>query len=105
MLVAFAPGLFWLWFYLRKDAYGPAPRRLPSGWLVRKRRFDLTRHEMLAPALHQSSALVEHVGPSVRLCDGIPELMAEGELACRPVFAVLQRPGSEGGAEAMQGCV
>ena len=28
MLVSFAPGLFWLWFYLRKDAYRPAPRRL-----------------------------------------------------------------------------
>ena len=27
-MVAFAPGLFWLWFYLRKDAYRPAPRRL-----------------------------------------------------------------------------
>ena len=28
LLVAFAPGLFWLWFYLRKDSYRPAPRRL-----------------------------------------------------------------------------
>ena len=34
MLVAFAPGLFWLWFYLRKDAYGPAPRRLIAGTFV-----------------------------------------------------------------------
>ena len=28
VLVSFAPGLFWLWFYLRKDSYQPAPRRL-----------------------------------------------------------------------------
>ena len=28
MLVSFAPGLFWLWFYLRKDIYRPAPQRL-----------------------------------------------------------------------------
>ena len=28
LLVSFAPGLFWLWFYLRKDSYQPAPRRL-----------------------------------------------------------------------------
>lgn len=28
VLVAFTPGLFWLWFYLRKDSYQPAPRRL-----------------------------------------------------------------------------
>ena len=28
VLVSFAPGLFWLWFYLRKDSYRPAPRRL-----------------------------------------------------------------------------
>ena len=26
--MSFAPGLFWLWFYLRRDAYRPAPRRL-----------------------------------------------------------------------------
>ena len=26
--MSFAPALFWLWFYLRKDAYQPAPRRL-----------------------------------------------------------------------------
>ena len=53
--------------------------------------FDLTGHEMPVPALHQSSALVEHVGPRVGLCDGIPELMGEGELAGCPIFAVLQR--------------
>ena len=28
VLVSFAPGLFWLWFYLRKDVYQPVPRRL-----------------------------------------------------------------------------
>ena len=28
MLMSFAPELFWLWFYLRKDTYQPAPRRL-----------------------------------------------------------------------------
>lgn len=28
VLVSFTPGLFWLWFYLRKDSYQPAPRRL-----------------------------------------------------------------------------
>ena len=28
LLVSFTPGLFWLWFYLRKDSYQPAPRRL-----------------------------------------------------------------------------
>ena len=28
VLIAFTPGLFWLWFYLRKDSYRPAPRRL-----------------------------------------------------------------------------
>ena len=28
VLVSFAPGLFWLWFYLRKNSYRPAPRRL-----------------------------------------------------------------------------
>lgn len=28
LLVAFAPGLFWLWFYLRRGSYRPAPRRL-----------------------------------------------------------------------------
>ena len=27
-LVAFAPGLFWLWFYARLNRYHPAPRRL-----------------------------------------------------------------------------
>ena len=34
MLVAFAPGLFWLWFFLRKDAYGPAPRQLIAATFV-----------------------------------------------------------------------
>ena len=28
LLVSFTPGLFWLWFYLRKDSHQPAPRRL-----------------------------------------------------------------------------
>ena len=28
LLVSFAPGLFWLWFYLRRGSYRPAPRRL-----------------------------------------------------------------------------
>ena len=28
ILISFTPGLFWLWFYLRKDSYRPAPRRL-----------------------------------------------------------------------------
>ena len=28
MLVSFAPGLFWLWFYLRTDIYRPEPRSL-----------------------------------------------------------------------------
>ncbi len=28
LLISFTPGLFWLWFYLRKDTYQPAPRRL-----------------------------------------------------------------------------
>ncbi len=28
VLVAFTPGLFWLWFFLRQDAYRPEPRRL-----------------------------------------------------------------------------
>ena len=27
-LVSFAPGIFWLWFFLRKDTYQPEPRRL-----------------------------------------------------------------------------
>ena len=27
-LVAFAPGLFWLWFFIRQDVYRPEPRRL-----------------------------------------------------------------------------
>lgn len=27
-LLAFAPGLFWLWFFVRKDVYRPEPRRL-----------------------------------------------------------------------------
>ena len=67
--------------------------------------FDLPGHEMLAPTLHQSSALVEHVGPSVCLCDGIPELMGEGELAGRPVSTVLQGPGAEGRPEPVQGGV
>ena len=67
--------------------------------------FDLTGDEMLAPALHQSSALAEHVGPRVCLCDGIPELMGEGELAGCPVRTVLQRPGAEGCLETVQGRV
>ena len=28
LLISFAPGLFWLWFYLRRASYRPAPRRL-----------------------------------------------------------------------------
>ena len=28
VLIAFAPGLFWLWFFLRQDVYRPEPRRL-----------------------------------------------------------------------------
>ncbi len=28
LLIAFAPGLFWLWFFLRQDVYRPEPRRL-----------------------------------------------------------------------------
>ena len=28
LLVAFTPGLFWLWFFLRQDVYRPQPRRL-----------------------------------------------------------------------------
>jgi len=28
ILIAFTPGLFWLWFFLRYDRYRPAPRRL-----------------------------------------------------------------------------
>ena len=28
LLVALAPGLFWLWFFTRLDRYNPAPRRL-----------------------------------------------------------------------------
>lgn len=28
LLVSFAPGLFWLWFFTRLDLYHPAPRRL-----------------------------------------------------------------------------
>ncbi len=27
-LLAFAPGLFWLWFFIRKDVYRPEPRRM-----------------------------------------------------------------------------
>lgn len=28
ILISFTPGLFWLWFYIRKDVYRPAPKRL-----------------------------------------------------------------------------
>ena len=28
ILISFAPGLFWLWFFLRLDKYRPEPRRL-----------------------------------------------------------------------------
>ena len=28
LLVAFTPGLFWLWFFVRLDTYRPAPRRV-----------------------------------------------------------------------------
>ncbi len=28
VVFAFAPGLFWLWFFVRKDVYRPEPRRL-----------------------------------------------------------------------------
>ncbi len=27
-LLAFAPGMFWLWFFVRKDVYRPEPRRM-----------------------------------------------------------------------------
>ena len=27
-LVAFSPGIFWLWFFLRRSSYRPAPRKL-----------------------------------------------------------------------------
>ena len=27
-LVAMAPGIFWLWFFIRKDVYRPVPRRM-----------------------------------------------------------------------------
>ena len=28
LLLAFAPGIFWLWFFIRKDIYRPEPKRL-----------------------------------------------------------------------------
>ena len=28
LLISFTPGLFWLWFFLRRSSYRPAPRRL-----------------------------------------------------------------------------
>ena len=28
IVLAFAPGVFWLWFFVRKDVYRPEPRRL-----------------------------------------------------------------------------
>ncbi|MDA1347456.1 MAG: PrsW family glutamic-type intramembrane protease [Chloroflexi bacterium] len=28
LVLAFAPGVFWLWFFVRKDVYRPEPRRL-----------------------------------------------------------------------------
>ena len=28
LLLAFAPGIFWLWFFVRKDIYRPGPKRL-----------------------------------------------------------------------------
>lgn len=28
LLLAFAPGIFWLWFFVRKDVYRPEPKRL-----------------------------------------------------------------------------
>ena len=28
LLLAFAPGIFWLWFFVRKDIYRPEPKRL-----------------------------------------------------------------------------
>jgi len=28
LIIAFAPGVFWLWFFARKDIYHPAPKRL-----------------------------------------------------------------------------
>ena len=28
LLLALAPAIFWLWFYIRKDSYRSAPRRL-----------------------------------------------------------------------------
>ena len=28
LILAFAPGAFWLWFFARKDVYRPEPRRL-----------------------------------------------------------------------------
>ena len=30
-VLAFAPGIFWLWFFVRKDVYRPEPRRLLIG--------------------------------------------------------------------------
>ncbi len=34
VLVAFTPGLFWLWFFLRQDLYRPEPRRLIAATFV-----------------------------------------------------------------------
>ncbi len=80
VLVSFAPGLFWLWFYVRKDVYRPEPRRLiaitfglgclstiPAGMIEAIFLFDMNLEEGAA-LTGVAAAMLLVVGPVEETC-------------------------------------
>ena len=71
-LIAFAPGAFWLWFFLRKDVYRPEPKRL------------LAATFFLGVASAVPAIAVEYI----LIADSDFESMAFGALAANMLFIV-----------------
>lgn len=71
-LIAFAPGAFWLWFFLRKDVYRPEPKRLIAGTFF------------LGVAAAVPAAAIEYVF----IADSDFERMAFGTMAANMLFIV-----------------
>ena len=71
-LIAFAPGAFWLWFFLRKDVYRPEPKRL------------LAATFFLGVASAIPAVLIEYMF----IADSDFESMAFGAMAANMLFIV-----------------